>query len=93
MMQNGSKKNYRKDFKSKLKPWDWDRKKKREGRVLNRIVRVSEDGWEYEADQRHADLIIKGSNMTETKSAKTPGEETKKDQEDEDAEELNKHGK
>ena len=65
---------------------------KREGRVFNRIVRVSEDGWEYEADQRHADLIIKGSNMTEAKSAKTPGEETKKDQEDEDAEELNKNG-
>ena len=65
---------------------------KREGRVLNRIVRISGDGWEYEAGQRHADLIIKGSNMTEAQSAKTPGEETKKDQEDEDAEELNKNG-
>ena len=30
-----------------------------EARILNRIIRVTEQGWEYEADQRHADLIIK----------------------------------
>eukprot|EP00973_Karenia_brevis_P031298 4319995-Karenia_brevis.AAC.1 len=39
-----------------------------EGRVLNRVVRVDEDGWEYEADQRHADLIIRGLNMQDAKS-------------------------
>eukprot|EP00973_Karenia_brevis_P063093 8772144-Karenia_brevis.AAC.1 len=43
-----------------------------EGRVLNRVVRVTEDGWEYEADQRHADLLIKGLNMESAKSVKTP---------------------
>ena len=31
----------------------------REARILNRIIRVTEEGWEYEADQRHADLIVK----------------------------------
>ena len=31
----------------------------REERIVNRVIRVSEDGWEYEADQRHADLIIR----------------------------------
>ena len=31
----------------------------REERILNRVIRVSESGWEYEADQRHADLIIR----------------------------------
>ena len=31
----------------------------REERILNRVIRVTEDGWEYEADQRHADLIIR----------------------------------
>ena len=31
----------------------------REERILNRDIRVSENGWEYEADQRHADLIIR----------------------------------
>ena len=31
----------------------------REAIILNRIIRVTEGGWEYEADQRHADLIVK----------------------------------
>ena len=30
----------------------------REGRVLNRIIRVDKDGREYEADQRHAEILI-----------------------------------
>ena len=46
-----------------------------EARVLNRIVRVTEAGWEYEADQRHADLLIKGMGMEEANSTKTPGQE------------------
>ena len=31
----------------------------REARTLNRIIRITEEGWEYGADQRHADLIVK----------------------------------
>ena len=31
----------------------------REERILNRVIRVTKNGWEYEADQRHADLIIR----------------------------------
>lgn len=46
-----------------------------EARVLNRIVRVTETGWEYEADQRHADLLIKGMGMEDANSTKTPGED------------------
>ena len=30
----------------------------KEARILNRVIRVTPQGWEYEADQRHADLII-----------------------------------
>ena len=29
-----------------------------EVKVLNRIIRVTAEGWEYEADQRHAELIV-----------------------------------
>ena len=29
-----------------------------EGKILNRIVRCTSNGWEYEADPRHAELII-----------------------------------
>ena len=31
-----------------------------EGRLLNRVVRCTEQGWELEPDERHADLIIQG---------------------------------
>ena len=30
----------------------------KEANILNRVVRVGPQGWEYEADQRHADLIV-----------------------------------
>ena len=29
-----------------------------EARVLNRTIRITEQGWEYEPDQRHAELIV-----------------------------------
>ena len=34
-----------------------------EARILNRILRRTSQGWEYEADQRHAELIIRGMNL------------------------------
>ena len=46
-----------------------------EARVLNRIVRITESGWEYEADQRHADLLVQGLGMTNANATKTPGED------------------
>ena len=45
----------------------------REARILNRVVRVTANGWEYEADQRHADLIIKELGLEEAKPAAAPG--------------------
>ena len=33
-----------------------------EGRVLNRVVRWTPEGWEVEPDQRHADLIVQELN-------------------------------
>ena len=29
-----------------------------EARILNRIVRATDDGWEYECDQRHVEIIL-----------------------------------
>ena len=29
-----------------------------EGRVLNRVIRACSAGWEYEGDQRHAELVV-----------------------------------
>ena len=48
-----------------------------EAKVLNRIVRVTGEGWEYEPDQRHADLIVKDLSLEHARSVKTPCEEEK----------------
>ena len=42
----------------------------REERILNRVIRVTPEEWEYEADQRHADLIIQESGAKA--SARSP---------------------
>ena len=34
-------------------------KLQKEVRVLNRVIRCTADAWEYEADQRHADILVK----------------------------------
>ena len=60
----------------------------REGRVLNRIVRVGEDGWEYEPDQRHAELIVEAMGMSDAKGITTPGEDEKAWEAEENDEEV-----
>ena len=53
------------------------REEEREGRVLNRVIRYTDRGWEYEADQRHAEHIIKALNLQDAKAVNTPQEEAK----------------
>ncbi len=43
-------------------------------RILNRIVRVTEDGIEYEPDPRHAELIVEELKLQNAKAVATPGE-------------------
>ena len=49
----------------------------REARVLNRIIRVTPKGWEYELDQRHADILIQAMNLSLANLVKAPGEDEK----------------
>ena len=42
-------------------------------RILNRCVRVTAKGLEYESDPRHVDLIAESLNLTESKAVATPG--------------------
>ncbi len=49
----------------------------KEGKVLNRVIRVTEEGWEYEADQRHGEMIVNTLNLQEAKGVSSPGEEDK----------------
>ena len=48
-----------------------------EARILNRVIRDSCDGWEYEADQRHADLIIQETGAEKMSARTHPGGEKK----------------
>ena len=39
-----------------------------ETKVLNRIIRMDHEGWHYETDQRHGELIVRALNLQEAKS-------------------------
>jgi hypothetical protein len=60
----------------------------KEARILNRIIRRTESGWEYEADQRHADLIVKETGADKASTLTHPGGEKKTTEEEEKSEEL-----
>ena len=47
----------------------------REAKILNRVVRATEDGWEYECDQRHVEITLEQLGLTEAKPLSTPGVE------------------
>ena len=59
-----------------------------EARILNRVIRVTDDGWEYEADQRHSDLIIRETGADKMSGLTHPGGEKKQVEEQEKSEEL-----
>ena len=42
-------------------------------RVLNRVVEWTDHGIQYEADQRHAELLIEMLNLKDAKGVDTPG--------------------
>ncbi len=42
-------------------------------RILNRVVRWTNNGLEYEADQRHAEIIIEAMGLEGAKGPPTPG--------------------
>ena len=45
----------------------------KEMRVLNRIVRITDGGLLYEADPRHAEMLIKSLKLEDAKSVVTSG--------------------
>ena len=56
----------------------------KEGKILNRVLRVTEAGWELEADPRHAELLIEQLQLDGSKPVSTPGiEDNEEQQEDE----------
>ena len=45
---------------------------KAEGKVLNRLIRRTEEGWEIEADPRHAELVVEQLGLKDDKGIGTP---------------------
>ena len=62
-----------------------------EGKILNRIVRWTPNGYELEADPRHAELIVKTLKVESMKPLGTPGVEGKEEDDDED-DKTGRHG-
>jgi hypothetical protein len=60
----------------------------REVRILNRVVRAVAGGWEYEADQRHAEMIIAELGLKEAKGVGAPGGDEMKWEMEENDEDL-----
>ena len=54
----------------------------KEVRILNRVVRWTEDGWEYEADQRHGEIMVRETCMEDAKPITTPVAEEKEEEDD-----------
>ena len=46
---------------------------KNQGKVLNRVLRCAEGGWEMEADPRHAELVVEQVGLKDDKGIGTPG--------------------
>ena len=46
---------------------------KQEGKILHRVVRATPQGFEMEADQRHAELIIEALGLEDHKGVATAG--------------------
>ena len=65
-----------------------DRGEVSEARILGRILRAVEGGWEYEADPRHAELLIRNLRLEAANGVRSPGEDERPWAEEENSEPL-----
>ena len=76
-----------KEFKIKTSKIGPDKSDEKELKILNRIIRYTNNGIELEADLRHAELIVSQLGLTESKELTCPA--TDEIKRDDDEEELN----
>lgn len=73
-----------KDYKIKSNMIGTDAKDEKEPKILKRIIWYTESGIEWEADLRHAELIVAQLGLTESKELSCPSaDEVKRDDDDE----------
>ena len=65
------------EIKTKLVGGGDSKDEVKEARILNRIIRCTSAGWEYEADQRHVDLIVKETGADKASVLSHPGGDKK----------------
>ena len=63
----------REEFDMKTEVFGPDPGQQRQARILNRVISWEDDGIHYEADQRHAEIIISELGLKNAKSLATPG--------------------
>ena len=63
----------------------------REIRILNRILRLTEFGLRYEADPRHAEMLVKALGLSSASSVLTPGVKENNDLTNYDADLTDEH--
>ena len=56
--------------------------------MLNRFARWTDNGWELEADLRHAELIVEQLGLSTANSVSTPGTSTMEDDDDDDEDNI-----
>ena len=78
------------DIKTQVVGPDEKRGEVKEAKILNRVVRWTTEGFELEADQRHAELIVEQLRLSDAKGVVSPGEVEKPSDAEENDEELPK---
>ena len=78
-----------KRFTAKVEVCGHEKGERKEVRILNRIIRAVDDGWEYEADQRHAEMLIGEMGLKEASGVGAPEEDEKMWEREENDVELN----
>jgi len=58
-------------------------------RVLNRVARITREGYEWEADQRHAEILVREAGLApDSRALSIPGRKATPKERDEEAQEL-----
>ena len=63
-----------------------------EGKVLNRVVRFVENGWELEADPRHAEMVLDQLETRQERGLSSPGADGKEEEDKPEDEPLDSEG-
>ena len=76
-------------YKIKVEELGRSEESKKEVKILNKIVRYTGDGIEFEADPRHAEMVVKDLGMENAKTSRVPGVKPPKTQAKERGHEQN----